>query len=72
MTIDYDALDAVFTHHPPDEDRATLHQAVRDQARALALTVLRVAPEGRERALAMTKIEEAVMWADAAIAREGN
>lgn len=72
MAIDYAALDERFTHHAADEDRETLHQTVRDQGRALALAVLQAAPEGRERALAMTKIEEAVMWANAAIARGEN
>lgn len=36
----------------------------------MALAVMQVAPEGRERSLALTKIEEAVMWANTGIARE--
>lgn len=70
MGIDYAALDEKFRHHPPGEDRATLHDAVRAAGRAMALAVMQVAPEGRERSLALTKIEEAVMWASTGIARE--
>ena len=70
MTIDYAALDERFKHHPPDEDRAALHDAMRDMGRSATLHVLQCAPDSRERALALTKIEEAVMWANAAIARD--
>lgn len=69
--IDYEELSQRFTHHPPDADRATCHEAVREAARQMAVRVVQVAPEGRERALALTKIEEAMFWANAAIAREG-
>ncbi len=69
--IDYDALDVRFKHHAPDADAITCHEAVREAARRMAVAVVSVAPESRERSLAMTKIEEAMMWANAAIAREG-
>jgi hypothetical protein len=72
MTIDYAALDERFVHHPPSEDRATCHQSIRDAGRTAALRVMEVVPEGRERALALTKIEEFVMWANAGIALEGH
>jgi len=36
----------------------------------MTVKVLQVAPDSRERSLALTKIEEAVFWANAAIARE--
>lgn len=70
--IDYGMLDTRFQFHPADEDRGTCHEAVRTAARTMAVRVLQVAPDSRERALALTKIEEAMMWANAAIAREGN
>lgn len=72
LMIDYAELDNRFVHHPPDEDRATLHQGIRDAGREAALRVLQLVPEGRERAIAITKIEEFVMWANAGIAREGS
>lgn len=42
-----------------------LHQIARD----FALTIQANCPESREKSLAITKLEECVMWANAAIAR---
>lgn len=42
-----------------------LHQIARD----FALTIQAICPESREKSLALTKLEECVMWANAAIAR---
>lgn len=69
--IDYGALDLTFSHHAPDADDITCHEAVREAARQMTVRVLQVAPTGRERSLALTKIEEAMFWANAAIARDG-
>lgn len=68
--IDYVALDHNFKHHAPDADAITCHEHVREAARTMAVSVLQVAEPSRERSLALTKIEEAMMWANAAIARE--
>jgi len=69
--VDYDDLDRRMGYHPADADRATLHQSVREAARRMAVTISQDVPEGRERALALTKVEEAMFWANAGIAREG-
>jgi hypothetical protein len=59
-----------FMHHPPkDQDTINLHEQVREKLRATAGYIDTVVPEGREKALALTKLEEALMWANAAIAR---
>jgi hypothetical protein len=42
---------------------------MRGEARAFAETVIQLCPPGRETSLAVTKIEEAMFWANAAIAR---
>lgn len=68
--IDYEDLDVRFNYHAPDEDRITRHQAVREAARRMAVAVLQVTEPGREQALALTKIEEAMFWANASVARE--
>jgi len=71
MAITKDHLENRFAYHkPPNEAVASLHQAVRDVCLATALAILRATPPGREQALAITKLEEAMMWANAAIARK--
>jgi hypothetical protein len=62
-------LDRNFDHHPPkDEETALAHEQTRAAYKQLAKTMSNL-PQGRERALALTKLEESLMWANAAIAR---
>lgn len=59
-----------FTYHPPvDQAQADIYVAIRDKAKELALFINDNTPECREQSLAMTALEEAVFWANAAIAR---
>ena len=46
------------------------HTSVRQHCRRLADELNARLPEGREKAVAMTKLEEAMFWANAAIARQ--
>lgn len=68
--VDYEGIDNRIKHHPPSADAITCHQAVRDMARSALVTIQQVCPSSAERTLAERKIEEAMMWANAAIARE--
>lgn len=61
-----------FTYHAPREDQVERYEEIRAKGLLLALEVNGSCPESREKSLAMTKIEEAVMWANAAIARNEN
>jgi hypothetical protein len=63
-------LDWNYTYHAPDEEKKKTHELVRLTSRGLAKFLNEVLPEGREKALALTKLEEVVMWANASIARE--
>jgi hypothetical protein len=58
-----------FTYHPPKSGQVGRYEDIRDKARSLAVLIVGICPTSCERSLAITKIEEAVMWANAAIAR---
>lgn len=58
-----------FVYHAPKDDQQERYVAIRAMGHALADLVSRVTPESREQSLALTKLEEAVMFANAAIAR---
>ena len=58
-----------FTYHAPKPGQPERYTALRETALKLATLVVEQTPNGREQALALTKIEEAVMWANSAIAR---
>lgn len=58
-----------FTYHPPKENQIERYAEIRARAMIFAEIIEHECPESRERSLAMTKLEECVMWANAAIAR---
>jgi len=62
-------LENNFTYHKPKEGQPERYQIIRDDAKELAYTIQELCPESRERSLAMTKLEEVSMWANASIAR---
>lgn len=64
-----DDLKNRFTCHAPKDGQADRHNALRVDAHDLALLILGNVPPGRERALALTNLEQAIFWANAGIAR---
>lgn len=58
-----------FTYHSPTANQTQRYELLRNQAKLLAYEFLRQCPESRELSLALTKLEEAVFFANAAIAR---
>ena len=71
--MDNNELKNRFTFHPANtENRQYTHGLIRTASLNLALLVNEHTPEGREKSLAITKIEEAMFWANAAIARAGD
>lgn len=58
-----------FTYHAPKGDQASRYQYIRDMAKEFAVLLDSACPDSREKGLAFTKLEEAVMWANASIAR---
>jgi len=68
-----DATDIVnrFEYHAPNSDyRRRMHENIRNELKTAALNLNDILPEGREKSLAITKLEEAMFWANAAIARQ--
>ena len=58
-----------FTYHAPKQGQPERYELIRNKAKELALTIEKACPDSREKSLAFTKLEEAVMWANASIAR---
>lgn len=58
-----------FSYHAPKPGQQEIYQEIRDQAKELAYLIDQKAPGSREKSLAMTNLEQAVFWANAAIAR---
>jgi hypothetical protein len=59
-----------FNYHPPStEQRQSDHEDVRQSCEALAHELNTILPEGREKSLAITNLEQVMFWANAAIAR---
>lgn len=58
-----------FTYHKPHGDQPERYTKIRLAAKGLALLIVETCPDRRERSVALTKLEEAVMWANSSIAR---
>jgi hypothetical protein len=65
----YEDLNKRFTYHAPKERQAERYQEIREQAKQLAIKMTEECPESRELSLALTNLEQAIFWANAAIAR---
>lgn len=64
-----DDLENRFTYHAPVKGQPEVYQEIRQGGLRLALLMDRYAPESPELDEAIRRIEEAVMWCNAAIAR---
>ena len=57
-----------FGFHPANDITRPLHQATRTRFRRLAEWIVEHTPASREQSLALTALQEAAMWTNAAIA----
>jgi hypothetical protein len=65
-----DDIENRFTYHPPSTpERVEAHEHCRQVHTTLARVLNAMLPEGREKSLAITKLEESMFWSNAAIAR---
>ena len=58
-----------FTYHKPQGDQPERYELLRNKAASLAEQIILNCPRSREQSLALTHLEEAIMWANAGIAR---
>lgn len=67
--MEKDELENRFSYHPPKVGQNDVYESIRERAKGFAAYIDEMCPESREKALAFTALEEAVMWANASIAR---
>lgn len=68
--MDREEIDNRFGYHPPrSQKRVGQHQVVRNLFRNIAMSLVDLLPEGREKSTCITRLEEAMFWANAALAR---
>ena len=58
-----------FKYHAPKEDQIEIYKNIRENVKQVALLIDDYIPNSREKSLALTKLEETVMWANAGLAR---
>lgn len=56
-------------HAATTDEKRDAHTSVRQACRRLADHINETCPDGREKATALTKVEEAMLWANGALAR---
>lgn len=58
-----------FTYHTPKPGQSERDEQLREKAKELALLIVALTPVSREQSVALTELEAAVFWGNAAIAR---
>lgn len=61
----------VFSYHAPTHEKSTKYDALRSAAADLALEIARLCPKSADRTVALRKVREAVMYANASVALDG-
>lgn len=64
-------VDTVFTYQPVEPDQIEKYQAIRQGARDFARTLLTNTPKSADQTMAIRKLRECVMTANASIALKG-
>jgi len=65
-------IDNIFSYHAPSGTQVERYEGIRNTARGFALYILDNCPDSREKSIAITKLQESVMFANAAIAINEN
>jgi len=61
-------IEQTFTYHKPFGTQPVRYMEIRQQAKELALAIEQCCPDSRERSVALTNLQQTVMWANASIA----
>lgn len=69
MPLTNDQIKDRMTYHAPSQGGIARHAELSFRLGDAMLAIEATCPEGREKSLALTKIEEAKFWASAAVAR---
>ena len=64
-----DALDNIYRPHPPTPEQQERHTKLRERGKELAALIVMTTPASREQSLALTNLEQAIYFAQVAIAR---
>lgn len=64
----HDFVENVLSYHPVRPDTQPVFEQNREMVKHLSHTWIDTLPEGRHAALAQTALQEALMWANAAVA----
>jgi hypothetical protein len=67
--MDISELIKRFTYHEPTPEKIDTFRDIRQAGFNLVEILNKVLPDSREKSLAITNIEQAVMWANASLAR---
>jgi len=61
-------IENTFTYHAPNEEQQKRYVELRNKAKELAYMIQSHCPDSREKSIALTKLQETIMMANAAIA----
>ena len=70
MTIEQ--IEQTFSYHKPFGTQAERYETLRTMAKNLAYNIEKACPDSREKSLAITSLQQAIMWANASIAINEN
>jgi len=61
-------IEDTFTYHPPTPGQTKKYEEIRNGAKKFAYTILAKCPESAEKTIALRRLQECVMFANASIA----
>lgn len=64
-------LESIFSFHPATPETGPAHEAVRETCLYTAINIRNLTPACPEQTLAIRALQEAMMWANSAIAQNG-